>query len=140
MLHRDSILDEIWGDDVYVQSRTVDKHIAQLRIGFCYEKLGMKEAQRNFQNVIDNYPNQIEAVKVAKEKLSLLLRAHDVLEKRDKEFRVRQVWTGKEVDGIGEISFDGKYLSYVYWETGDLAIREMATGKKHNLTHKGLLG
>jgi two-component system alkaline phosphatase synthesis response regulator PhoP len=31
VLSRDSILDEVWGDDVYVQPRTVDKHIAELR-------------------------------------------------------------------------------------------------------------
>lgn len=31
VVHRDSILDEVWGNDVFVQSRTVDKHIAQLR-------------------------------------------------------------------------------------------------------------
>jgi DNA-binding response OmpR family regulator len=28
---RDSILDEVWGRDVYIQPRTVDKHIAELR-------------------------------------------------------------------------------------------------------------
>jgi DNA-binding response OmpR family regulator len=31
VMSRDSILDEVWGRDVYVQSRTVDKHIADLR-------------------------------------------------------------------------------------------------------------
>lgn len=110
---------------------------AQLRIGFCYEKLGFKEAEKAFQRVIDNYPKQSESVQVAKEKLSILLRAQAIAEKGEKEFQVRQVWTGKEVDGSGEISFDGKYLSFVDWETGDLAIREMATGKKRHLTHKG---
>jgi Tol biopolymer transport system component len=110
---------------------------AQLHIGLCYEKLGLKEAQNAFKKVIDNYPEQAEAVKMAKEKLSILLRAQAALEKGDKEFKVRQVWTGKEVDGSGEISFDGKYLSFVDWETGDLAIREMATGKNRHLTHKG---
>jgi Tol biopolymer transport system component len=110
---------------------------AQLRIGICYETLGMKEAEKAYQKVIDNYPKQDEAVKMAKEKLSILLRAQAALEKGDKELKVRQVWTGKEVDGSGEISFDGKYLSFVDWETGDLAIREMATGKKRHLTHKG---
>ena len=35
------------------------------------------------------------------------------------------------------ISPDGKYLSYVDWETGDLAIYEIATGKKSRLTNKG---
>jgi DNA-binding response OmpR family regulator len=28
---RGAILDEVWGRDVYIQSRTVDKHIAELR-------------------------------------------------------------------------------------------------------------
>lgn len=28
---RDAILDEVWGRDVYIQPRTVDKHIAELR-------------------------------------------------------------------------------------------------------------
>ena len=31
VVDRNSILDDVWGDDVYVQPRTVDKHIAQLR-------------------------------------------------------------------------------------------------------------
>ncbi len=31
VLRRDSILDAVWGKDVYIQPRTVDKHIAELR-------------------------------------------------------------------------------------------------------------
>ena len=31
VVSRDVILDEVWGDDVFVQPRTVDKHIAELR-------------------------------------------------------------------------------------------------------------
>jgi two-component system alkaline phosphatase synthesis response regulator PhoP len=31
VVNRDAILDEVWGDDVFVQPRTVDKHIAELR-------------------------------------------------------------------------------------------------------------
>ena len=112
---------------------------SQLHIGLCYEKLGLKEAQKAYQQVIDNYPEQAEAVKVAKEKLSVLLRAQTVVEKGDKEFRMRQVWSGPgpEVDVQGSASPDGRYLSYVDWDTGDLAIREIATGKKRRLTNKG---
>jgi TolA-binding protein len=43
---------------------------SQLYIGLCYEKLGMKQAkqaQKAFQKVIDNYPEQAEVVKVANE-------------------------------------------------------------------------
>jgi len=31
VLSRDIILDEVWGKSVYIQPRTVDKHIAHLR-------------------------------------------------------------------------------------------------------------
>lgn len=31
VVSRDAILDEVWGDEVFVQPRTVDKHIAELR-------------------------------------------------------------------------------------------------------------
>jgi len=36
---------------------------AQLRIGICYEKLGKQEAQKAYQMVIDNYPQQTDTVK-----------------------------------------------------------------------------
>lgn len=112
---------------------------AQFRIGICYEKLGQKkakQAQKAFQKVIDNYPRQIEIVKVAKEKLSILMKAQTVVEKGDKEFKIRKVWAGSDVSTSGVPSPDGRYLSCVN-ETGDLVIREMATGKKLSLTNKG---
>jgi serine/threonine protein kinase/Tol biopolymer transport system component len=46
----------------------------------------------------------------------------------------RKVWEGG--DDSGEVSPDNKYLSCVDWETGDLAVREVATGKRRHLTHK----
>ena len=113
---------------------------SQLYIGFCYEKLGLSQAsmaQEAFQMVVDNYPEQAEVVKVANEKLSVLLRAKSVIETGSKEHQIRQVWTGKDIDGFGEISSDGKYLSFVDWTTGNLAIRELSTGKKTLLTNKG---
>ena len=107
---------------------------AQLHIGLCYEKLGLKQAQKAFQKVIDGYPEQTEAVKAAKEKLSLLLRARAVVEKGDKEFTMRKVCSDPDVDTLGEVSPDGSYISYTDWGTGDLAIYEITTGKKKQLT------
>ena len=110
---------------------------SQLYIGLCYEKLGLKEAQKAYQKVVDTYPEQTEAVKLANEKLSILLRAEAVIRKEDKEFSIRQVWAGPDVDIEGAPSPDGRYLSYMDRETGDLAIYEIATGKKRRLTNKG---
>jgi Tol biopolymer transport system component/DNA-binding CsgD family transcriptional regulator len=49
---------------------------------------------------------------------------------------IRQVWTHADV--AGTVSADGRFISYVDWETGgDLAIRELATGKQRRLTNTG---
>ena len=50
---------------------------------------------------------------------------------------VRQVWTGPDVDTLGTVSLDGRYLSYVHWETGDLAIRDFEREENRLLTSKG---
>ncbi len=110
---------------------------AQLQIGICYEKLGTKEAEKAFQKVIDNYPEQSEEVKIAKEKLSLILKAQSVIGTGDKGMRIRQVWTGPNAGSAGKLSPDGKYLSFVDQSTGDLAIREIASGKTNRVTNKG---
>jgi dipeptidyl aminopeptidase/acylaminoacyl peptidase len=110
---------------------------AQLHLGFCYEKLGLQKAKKAYQQVIDSYPEQTEAVKIANEKLSLLLRAKAVIRQEDKEINIRKIWAGPDVDIEGAPSPDGRYLSYVDWKTGDLAIYEIASGKKRRITNKG---
>jgi len=46
---------------------------AQLHIGICYEKLGLKQAQEAFQRVITEYADQHEVVKDARKRLALLV-------------------------------------------------------------------
>ncbi|MEX2142231.1 MAG: protein kinase [Pirellulales bacterium] len=48
----------------------------------------------------------------------------------------RQVWPNA-ADITGEVSRDGRYLAFVDWDTGDLAIRNLATGENRRLTKKG---
>ena len=38
---------------------------------------------------------------------------------------------------LGQISPDGRYLSFVDWETGDLAVFDVGTGQTRRLTNKG---
>ena len=112
---------------------------AQFRIGVCYEKLGQEKAklaQEAFQKVVDNYPGQFEIVRLAREKLSSILKAESVEEKEEKEFALRKIGIGHEW-GQGEISPDGRYISYIDWDTGDLAIQDLSTGEKQYITHKG---
>lgn len=51
--------------------------------------------------------------------------------------RLRQVWTHDEVDTSGSISPNGRFLCFVYWATGDLAVQDFETGQHRLLTNKG---
>ncbi len=115
---------------------------AQLQIGMCHEKLGQKSvklAQDAFQKVLDNYPSQSDAVRIAKDKLSRLIQIaeKELAEVSPKVMTDKKIWAEPETDLEGAPSPDGKYLSYVDWDTGDLAIYEIATGKKRRLTNEG---
>ena len=49
----------------------------------------------------------------------------------------RQVWSGPKVDLQGTVSPDGRYLSYVDWDTGDLALHDFVGNSHRRLTNKG---
>ncbi|UCE42351.1 MAG: PD40 domain-containing protein [Candidatus Aminicenantes bacterium] len=115
---------------------------AQLRIGICFEKLGEekeKQAKKAYQMVIDNYPQQVDSVNVAKEKLSNLLQAEPIVGKSDRGENLHLVMEGTDPDALemmGAPSPDGRYVSFTDWDTGNLAIYEIATKKKRPLTDK----
>ena len=109
---------------------------AQLQIGICCEKLGLKEAQEAFEKVVENFPEQEEEVKIARQKLRRLLKAKAVIEDKEKELAMKKVFTVAPRDLVGTPSPDGRYLSTVDWTTGDLAIKEISSGKLHRLTHQ----
>jgi len=58
-----------------VEDKAADPSIrakAQLHIGMCYEKLGLREAQAAYQKVIDSYPQQHQEVALARERIAAL--------------------------------------------------------------------
>ena len=81
---------------------------AQLRIGVCYEKLGMQEARKAFQKVIENYPQQLAEVKEAKERISRLGAGSGKIPSQPK-FRKIQI-PGNPQNGA--LSPDGKKLAF----------------------------
>ncbi|MCJ7580215.1 MAG: tetratricopeptide repeat protein, partial [Candidatus Aminicenantes bacterium] len=110
---------------------------SQLYIGMCYERLGLEEAQKAYQDVVSNYPEQTEAVRLAREKLSVLQKASIPSKEEKPEFTIKKIWTGPEADGLGKISPDGQFVAFTDWTTGDLAVLDLTTGKKNRLTNKG---
>ena len=108
---------------------------AYIHMGRCYEKLGKQDAQKAYTMVLSDYADQEEMVSEAKARLAALGKPGSPVS--NKGLMVRKVWDDPETDIMGEPSPDGKYISYVDWETGDLAIYEVATGNKQRLTSMG---
>jgi len=109
---------------------------AQLRIGLCYEKLGMMEASKAFQLVITNYPEQTAEVNEAKGRLSVLNRAQTGSGSTAAGPSVRLIWSGPDAGRAGRVSPDGRFLTVIDDVTGNLFVRELATGKTTNVTNR----
>ncbi len=103
---------------------------AQLHLGFCYEKSGLKQAQEAFQRVIDQYPEQADAVKAAKDRLSALLGARAPVEKGGAEYKVTKFHSDTR---LGWLSPDGTKLVVIDYNKNILSLRNIANGKEVDL-------
>jgi len=108
---------------------------SQLYIGLCYEKMGLEEAQKAFQEVIDSYPEQAEAVKVAKQKLAILLKAQALIEKEKKEFRITKIHTEKKREGY--VSPNGKKFALI--DEGNIWIRDIFSGQESHIVNDPIM-
>ncbi|MBE3086767.1 MAG: PD40 domain-containing protein, partial [Bacteroidetes bacterium] len=101
---------------------------SQLYIGLCYEKLGVNEAQKAYQKVVNSYPEQTEAVKLANEKLSLLLRAEAVAGKNGEASNQKSTKLLLSGTGSGgKLSPDETQVVYRGGE-GNLLVKDLKTG------------
>jgi len=106
---------------------------ALVQIGLCYEKLGRDEALKAYERLLRDFADQKDEVARARSRLAALIKPTS----DEKTLAARRVWAGPDTDNLGRPSPDGRWLSYTDWETGDLAIRNLATGEKRRLTNKG---
>ncbi|HUP19118.1 MAG TPA: hypothetical protein VM778_04095 [Gemmatimonadota bacterium] len=52
--------------------------------------------------------------------------------------QTRSIWSGEDPDfSTGDVSPDGRYLSDIDWDSGDLAIVDLETGESRGLTGRG---
>ena len=103
---------------------------ALIRLGLAHETLGSTEAQRAYQRIVSDYPDQREQVVVARTRLAALTQPATVVEASG--VVVRHVWTRSAL----AVSPDGRYL--VFKDGEDLAVRDLRTGE--NLRLAGTTG
>ena len=130
--------------DIYntiVETKDADQSFqakSLLHIGMCYEKLGMKEATKAYQRLVNTFPDQTEMVALAKGRLTALggsggtggLVARRVLA------------DASGVDGF--LTPDGKYIrsmdqgtGFMDYGTGDVVQFEVASGQKSRIKYRG---
>lgn len=51
----------------------------------------------------------------------------------------RQIWTGTDVDIQGMPTSDGRFLTFIDWTTGDVALRDLSAGTTRRVTNNGSL-
>lgn len=111
---------------------------ALLRIGEAYEKLGMTEAQRAYQRLVRDFAEQAEPVALARRRLSALESAAAASAAATvPALSLRRVWHDPGVDIEGQPTPDGRFVTFVDWETGDLAVRDITTTQQRLLTKTG---
>jgi Tol biopolymer transport system component len=112
---------------------------AQLQIGLCYEKLGYEEAEKAFLKVVENYFDQTEAVKLAREKLSILEKTRAIVEKEDQGIKMTEIHVDKGKYWFCRISPDGEKIANVGRDL-DIWLTDIAGGKEVQITHTGVEG
>ena len=115
----------------YAQNRPVAAR-ALAALGQCYEKLGAAqttEARRAYERIVQQYPEQKEAVAQARARLAALASAAGA--PASPTLTVRRVLQG---DIMGQVSPDGRFVSCTWGE--DVAISDLATGQRRRLTEE----
>jgi Tol biopolymer transport system component len=102
---------------------------ALVRMADCYRKMGDAESLRIYEQVVRDYADQKDVAALARERLGPgggTTRMTSTL-----------VWSGPGASDDGTISRDGRYLAYTDWDTGNLGIREIATGQNRIVVDTG---
>ncbi len=106
---------------------------ALMQMAQCQERLGQAEARKTYERLVRDYSDQNELVQAARDRLTSLAAAPS----RASAMTARKVWSNPGILFEGEISPEGKYISFMDGDTGDLSVYDLESGTKRRLTNKG---
>jgi len=112
---------------------------ALLGLGGCYEKLGQQDARKVYERLLAEYSDQAQEAAAARARLAAITTP---LRQENTSVTIRMLWKVRagSLAGTyvpGEVSPDGRYLSWADNVEGDLAIRDLKTGQSRLLTNQG---
>ncbi len=108
---------------------------ALLQMGACYEKLGNDEARKAYERLLRDYGDQNEVAAQARKRLAAL---SGTAVAGNGEMVNRRVWSRPDEGYIlDSLSPDGRYLATTDRTSGDVVLRDLATGTMRHLTNEG---
>ncbi len=114
---------------------------ALLRLGLCYERLGVEGATQAYRAILEKYSDQAEVARIAGEKLRALEKIQEVAAAElSTGVKVRQIVlrNGKPMGMIpGSLSPDGTKVAYYNFDTENFVAQELRNGTERSVTQPG---
>jgi Tol biopolymer transport system component len=106
---------------------------AILHIGICHEKMGQGEARRSYQRILDEFADMDETAAEAKVRLSALEVSGG--SRKPGDIIVRRLFQDDGTGFVGSPSPDGRLFSDIDRKTGNLVVRDLASGSVRLVTN-----
>ena len=116
-------------------SRDPDRSVAAralLHLGECRERQAQAGARQAYQRVIREFGDRPEVASEARQRMAALGSA-PVVPSPAVGLEIRQVWTAAP-DSLGNVSSDGRLLTFIEVESGAVAVRDLRAGQSRRLT------
>jgi Tol biopolymer transport system component len=111
---------------------------ALLRLGLCYERLGVDGATQAYRAILERYSDQAEPARIAGEKLRALGRIREAAaEELSTGVKVRQIVlrNGKPMLGFpGSLSPDGTKIAYFNWDSMTFFVQDLRSGEERSVS------
>jgi Tol biopolymer transport system component len=111
---------------------------ALLRLGLCYERLGVDGATQAYRAILEKYSDQAEPARIAGEKLRALGRIQEAAaEELSTGVKVRQIVlrNGKPMlEFPGSLSPDGTKIAYFNWDSMTFFVQDLRSGEERSVS------
>ncbi len=111
---------------------------ALLRLGLCYERLGVEGATQAYRAILEKYSDQAEPARIAGEKLKALEKIQEgAAEELSTGVKVRQIVlrNGKPMLGYpSSLSPDGTKIVYYNGDSESFFVQDLRSGEEHSVT------
>ena len=99
---------------------------ALVKMAEAYRALGDRESQKIYQRLVAEFSDQKDAVAIARSRL----------EPKPNTIAGATLKDVANLNASGNVTADGRYATFVNWDTGNIAVRDLFTGATREITKR----